>query len=56
MIAWSINRTSTYNHNPSQQPQHLLAEDDSVLQALLEVLSNTHSCYLLNPEAELLLF
>ena len=33
----------------------LLAEDDSVLQAFLEVLSDTHSRRLLNPEAELLL-
>lgn len=33
----------------------LLAEDDPVLQALLEALPDAHPCRLLDPEAELLL-
>ncbi len=46
---------NTRTHTRTHTHTHLLAEDDSILQSFLEVLSNRHSRYFFNPEAELLL-
>lgn len=43
------------SHTAASIVQILLAEDDAILQALLEVLSDAHPRRLLDPEAELLL-
>lgn len=53
MIA--ITRTLDVAPKKKEKKIVLLAEDDPVLQALLEALSNAHPGRLLDPEAQLLL-